>query len=131
MTGELKEDDSISSLNQDIKKEQEKLEKGESPGNVDIQQFIGTTGEPTPDVAFFINPKPQTISAHQAGMLVEALQWTLGKVRKNWDDLDWEDAAIVTVMENQLMNIRLQQKQIGKGEKDVNSGKNGSEGGLE
>jgi len=118
VTGELKQDDSISSVNKDIKEEQEKLGKGESPGNVDLAQFIGTRGEETPNVAFFINPKPQTISPQQAGMLVEALQWTLGKIRKNWDDLDWEDAAIVTVMENQLMNIRLQQKQIKQGEQN-------------
>lgn len=115
MSGEEIKQDSISSLNQDIKDEQAKLEKGESPGYVDLLQFIGTPGESTPNVAFFMNPKAQTISPEQAGMLVEALQWTLVKVKKNWDDLDWEDAAIVTVMENQLMNIRLQQKQIGKG----------------
>jgi len=119
-SNELKQD-SISSLNQDIKEEQAKakLEKGESPGHVDLLQFIGTPGEPTPLLNFFMNPKPQTISAQQAGMLVEALQWTLGKVKLNWEDLDWSDAAIVTVMENQLMNIRLQQKQIVKGEQDV------------
>lgn len=129
MAGDLKQDDTISSLNQDIKEEQGKKEKSESTvsGEIethgcpesDIQKYIGTDGAwDSPETAFlFGDALPHHVSPQQAGMMVAALEWSIQKIKEHWDELSWGDAAILTVMENQLMNIKLQQKKI-KGEKD-------------
>lgn len=143
MSGEEIKQESISSLNEDIKQERGEKEDldwvargkpetpdhgqlsgiGETPGEVDLQQFIGNAGcEKEPMTAFmFGDAIPHKISDQQAGMMVQALGWTLRKIKDRWEELNWDDAAIVTVIENQVMNIRLQQKQIGQGE---NNGKN-------
>lgn len=131
MTGEIKQD-SISSLNEGIKEERDKKEKVEAPNHgelkglsddepLDLQQFIGAAGcEDAPMTAFlFGDAIPLKISDQQAGTLVQALDWSMKQIKKHWEELGWEDAAIVTVIENQLMNMKLQQKQSIKGEQNV------------
>ncbi len=141
MTGEIKQD-SISSLNVDIKEERDKKDnlgplpkdpdhknlktgvevgEGENSEPLDLQQFMGAAGyEKEPKTAFLFEAVLLEISNMQAATLVQALDWSMKQIKEHWEELSWDDAAIVTVIENQLMNMKLQQKQIIKGDANGN-----------